>query len=187
MERSDSLSTDGAQRLPQNGRMHGRDGRARRPREVDARPGAHRASTPTASRRRSGAASRSTSASPGRTLPSGREIGIVDVPGHERFIRNMLAGAGGIDVALFVVAADEGFMPQSAEHLQVLDFLRVSGGVVALTKSDLVAPERSTSSATTSGRCCAGRACTTRRSSPCRRPRGPGWTSSSRLWTTCSR
>ncbi len=75
------------------------------------------------------------------TLPSGREIGIVDVPGHERFIRNMLAGAGGIDVALFVVAADEGFMPQSAEHLQVLDFLRVSGGVVALTKADLVGPE----------------------------------------------
>jgi selenocysteine-specific elongation factor len=76
-----------------------------------------------------------------RTLPSGREIGIVDVPGHERFIRNMLAGAGGIDVALFVVAADEGFMPQSAEHLQVLDFLRVSGGVVALTKADLVGAE----------------------------------------------
>jgi selenocysteine-specific elongation factor len=75
------------------------------------------------------------------TLPSGREIGIVDVPGHERFIRNMLAGAGGVDVALFVVAADEGFMPQSAEHLQVLDFLRVSGGVVALTKSDLVGAE----------------------------------------------
>jgi selenocysteine-specific elongation factor len=75
------------------------------------------------------------------TLPSGREIGVVDVPGHERFIRNMLAGAGGIDVALFVVAADEGFMPQSLEHLQVLDFLRVSGGVVALTKTDLVGPE----------------------------------------------
>ena len=71
-----------------------------------------------------------------RTLPSGREIGIVDVPGHERFIRNMLAGAGGIDVALFVVAADEGWMPQSAEHLQILDFLDVRCGVVALTKSD---------------------------------------------------
>jgi selenocysteine-specific elongation factor len=76
-----------------------------------------------------------------RTLPSGREIGIVDVPGHERFIRNMLAGAGGIDVALFVVAADEGWMPQSAEHLQVLDFLAVRGGVIALTRSDLVDDE----------------------------------------------
>jgi selenocysteine-specific elongation factor len=76
-----------------------------------------------------------------RTLPSGREIGIVDVPGHERFIRNMLAGAGGVDVALFVVAADEGWMPQSAEHLQVLDFLDVRGGVVALTKTDLVDEE----------------------------------------------
>jgi selenocysteine-specific elongation factor len=72
------------------------------------------------------------------TLPSGREIGIVDVPGHERFIRNMLAGVGAIDAAIFVVAADEGWKPQSAEHLQILDFLEISGGVVALTKSDLV-------------------------------------------------
>jgi selenocysteine-specific elongation factor len=71
-------------------------------------------------------------------LPSGREIGIVDVPGHERFIRNMLAGVGGIDAVVFVVAADEGWMPQSAEHLQILDFLDVRGGVVALTKSDTV-------------------------------------------------
>ncbi len=70
-------------------------------------------------------------------LPSGREIGIVDVPGHERFIRNMLAGVGGIDAAIFVVAADEGWMPQSTEHLHVLDFLDVGSGVVALTKSDL--------------------------------------------------
>ena len=76
-----------------------------------------------------------------RTLPSGREIGIVDVPGHERFIRNMLAGVGAIDVVLFVVAADEGWMPQSAEHLLVLDFLKVRSGVVALTKSDLVSDE----------------------------------------------
>src|SRR2546428_346238 len=74
-------------------------------------------------------------------LPSGREIGIVDVPGHERFIRNMLAGVGSIDAAIFVVAADEGWMPQSAEHLQILDFLEISGGVVALTKSDLVGPD----------------------------------------------
>jgi selenocysteine-specific elongation factor len=72
------------------------------------------------------------------TLPSGREIGIVDVPGHERFIRNMLAGVGAIEATIFVVAADEGWMPQSAEHLQILDFLRIPSGVVALTKTDLV-------------------------------------------------
>lgn len=71
-------------------------------------------------------------------LPSGREVGIVDVPGHERFIRNMLAGAGGISVCLFVVAANEGWMPQSAEHLAILDVLGIQGGVIALTKSDLV-------------------------------------------------
>jgi selenocysteine-specific elongation factor len=71
-------------------------------------------------------------------LPSGREIGLVDVPGHERFIKNMLAGAGGISICLFVVAANEGWMPQSAEHLSALDVLGVSHGVVALTKADLV-------------------------------------------------
>ena len=75
------------------------------------------------------------------TLPSGNEIGIVDVPGHERFIKNMLAGAGGITVCLFVVAANEGWMPQSSEHLAIVDILGVSSGVVALTKSDLVAPD----------------------------------------------
>ena len=72
------------------------------------------------------------------TLPSGREASIVDVPGHESFIRNMLAGVGGIDVALLVVAADEGIMPQTEEHLAILDLLRVRSGVVALTKCDLV-------------------------------------------------
>ena len=72
------------------------------------------------------------------TLPSGREVSIVDVPGHESFIKNMLAGVGGIDVALLVVAADEGVMPQTDEHLAILDLLRVRSGVVALTKSDLV-------------------------------------------------
>ena len=72
------------------------------------------------------------------TLPSGREISLVDVPGHERFIKNMLAGVGGIDLALFVVAADEGIMPQTREHLAILDLLHVTKGVVALTKSDLV-------------------------------------------------
>src|ERR671919_32317 len=75
------------------------------------------------------------------TLPSGLELGIVDVPGHERFIKNMLAGAGGITVCLFVVAAPEGWMPQSAEHLAVLDVLGVRAGVVAVTKSDAVDEE----------------------------------------------
>ena len=75
------------------------------------------------------------------TLPSGREASIVDVPGHEDFIKNMLAGAGGIDVALLVVAADEGVMPQTDEHLTILDLLRVRSGVVALTKADLVDAE----------------------------------------------
>jgi selenocysteine-specific elongation factor len=72
------------------------------------------------------------------TLPSGREVGFVDVPGHERFIRNMLAGVGPVRSVLFVVAADEGWKPQSEEHLQILDVLGVTGGVVALTKTDLV-------------------------------------------------
>ncbi len=72
------------------------------------------------------------------TLPSGREASIVDVPGHEAFIKNMLAGVGGIDAALLVVAADEGVMPQTDEHLAILDLLRVRSGVVALTKCDLV-------------------------------------------------
>ncbi len=71
-------------------------------------------------------------------LPEGEEIGIVDVPGHRDFIENMLAGVGGIDAALFVVAADEGVMPQTREHLAILDLLRIPAGVVALTKTDLV-------------------------------------------------
>ena len=75
------------------------------------------------------------------TLPSGREISIVDVPGHERFIKNMLAGVGGIDLALLVIAADEGVMPQTEEHLSILELLRVKHAIVALTKVDLVDPE----------------------------------------------
>jgi selenocysteine-specific elongation factor len=71
-------------------------------------------------------------------LPSGEEVGIVDVPGHRDFIENMLAGVGGIDAALFVVAADEGVMPQTREHLAILDNLQIQGGVVALTKTDMV-------------------------------------------------
>jgi selenocysteine-specific elongation factor len=72
------------------------------------------------------------------TLPSGREVGFVDVPGHERFIRNMLAGVGPVRLVLFVVSADEGWKPQSEEHLQILDVLGIAGGVIALTKTDLV-------------------------------------------------
>ncbi|MGH2487725.1 MAG: selenocysteine-specific translation elongation factor, partial [Ktedonobacterales bacterium] len=75
------------------------------------------------------------------TLPSGHEASVVDVPGHESFIKNMLAGVGGIDVALLVVAADEGIMPQTEEHLCILELLRVSAGVVALTKCDVVDDE----------------------------------------------
>jgi selenocysteine-specific elongation factor len=75
------------------------------------------------------------------TLPGGREISIVDVPGHERFIKNMLAGVGGIDAALLVVAADEGIMPQTREHLAILDLLGIGRGLVALTKVDLVDEE----------------------------------------------
>lgn len=75
------------------------------------------------------------------TLPSGQEVSIVDVPGHESFIKNMLAGVGGIDAALLVVAADEGVMPQTREHLAILDLLRVPRGIVALTKIDLVDEE----------------------------------------------
>ncbi len=74
-------------------------------------------------------------------LPSGRAVSIVDVPGHERFIKNMLAGVGGINLALLVIAADEGVMPQTREHLDILDLLDIDRGLVALTKVDLVDEE----------------------------------------------
>jgi selenocysteine-specific elongation factor len=76
------------------------------------------------------------------TLPSGREIGFVDVPGHERFVRTMLAGVGPVRLVLFVVAADEGWRRQSEEHLAIVDVLGADGAVVALTKRDLVDAER---------------------------------------------
>ena len=75
------------------------------------------------------------------TLPSGREVSVVDVPGHERFIKNMLAGVGGIDLALLIVAADESVMPQTREHLAILDILQVTRGLVVVTKTDLVDDE----------------------------------------------
>ena len=71
------------------------------------------------------------------TLPDGEEVGIVDVPGHRDFIENMLAGIGGIDAALLVIAADEGVMPQTKEHLAILDLLQIPTGVIVLTKTDL--------------------------------------------------
>jgi len=72
------------------------------------------------------------------TLPSGREIGFVDVPGHVRFLKNMLAGVGAVDVAMLVVAADDGWMPQTEEHLQLLELLGVVDGVVVVNKADAV-------------------------------------------------
>ena len=71
-------------------------------------------------------------------LPSGREVSIVDVPGHERFIKNMLAGVGAIDLAMLIVAADESVMPQTREHLAILDILQIRKGLVVITKTDLV-------------------------------------------------
>jgi selenocysteine-specific elongation factor len=73
--------------------------------------------------------------------PDGLVIEIVDVPGHERFVKNMLAGAGGIDLALLVVAADEGVMPQTREHLAICQLLRIKSGLVVLSKADLVEPD----------------------------------------------
>ena len=99
------------------------------------------ASTPTASPRRRRGASPSTSASPGPTLPSGRQLAFVDVPGHVRFIRNMLAGVGAVDACLFVVAATEGWKPQSEEHLRILELLGIDHGIIALTKVGLVDDE----------------------------------------------
>lgn len=71
-------------------------------------------------------------------LPINKRAGIVDVPGHEKFIKNMLAGAAGIDIVLFVVAGDEGVMPQTIEHLDILSFLNVKKGIIVLTKCDVV-------------------------------------------------
>ena len=75
------------------------------------------------------------------TLPNREEIGIVDVPGHRDFIENMLSGIGGIDAALLVIAADEGVMPQTKEHLAILDLLQIPAGIIVLTKADLASDE----------------------------------------------
>ena len=75
------------------------------------------------------------------TLPSGNTVSFIDVPGHERFIRNMLAGVGTVDSCIFVIAANEGWKPQSEEHLRILDLLGVSSGIVVLTKIDIADQE----------------------------------------------
>src|ERR1700751_1736521 len=72
---------------------------------------------------------------------SGDRIGFIDVPGHERFVHTMLAGASGIDFALLTIAVDDGIMPQTLEHLAILDLLGVDRGAVVLTKADLASPE----------------------------------------------
>ena len=74
-------------------------------------------------------------------LPSGIQAGVIDVPGHERFVRNMLAGVAGIDLVLFVIAADEGVMPQTVEHLEILELLGVKKGIIVLSKIDMVDEE----------------------------------------------
>src|SRR5688572_10711019 len=75
-------------------------------------------------------------------LPDGSQAGVVDVPGHERFIRNMLAGAHGVDLVLFTVAADDGVMPQTEEHLDIVHLLGVKMAIFIITKADLVQPAR---------------------------------------------
>ena len=74
-------------------------------------------------------------------LPSGNSLGVVDVPGHEKFVKTTVAGIGGMDIILLVIAADEGVMPQTREHLDIIDLLGVRSGIVALTKTDLVSPD----------------------------------------------
>src|SRR6266851_7079484 len=75
-------------------------------------------------------------------LAGNKTLGFIDVPGHERFVHTMLAGASGIDFALLVVAADDGIKPQTLEHLAIIDLLGIRRGVVVLTKLDLVSPQR---------------------------------------------
>ena len=74
-------------------------------------------------------------------LPCGHRIGIVDVPGHEKFVKNMVAGAAGVDLVAFVVAADEGVMPQTREHFEICSLLGVKRGLVVITKTDMVEPD----------------------------------------------
>ena len=74
-------------------------------------------------------------------LPCGHRLGIVDVPGHERFIKNMVAGASGMDLVAFIIAADEGIMPQTREHFEICRLLGIQRGLIVITKKDMVEPE----------------------------------------------
>ena len=74
-------------------------------------------------------------------LPSGEKVGIIDVPGHEHFVRNVIPGMSGIDGVILLVAADDGWMPQTEEHLQIINLLGIKNCIVALNKVDLVADE----------------------------------------------
>ena len=85
--------------------------------------------------------------------PDGSVLGFVDVPGHEEFVHDMLAGATGIDFVLLVVAADDGVMPQTREHLAIVGLLGIKRGIVALTKADLAAPPRRRERPTSRGSC----------------------------------
>src|SRR5580692_12354353 len=76
------------------------------------------------------------------SVEGGQVLGFVDVPGHERFVHTMVAGASGIDFALLAVAADDGVMPQTLEHLAIIDLLGIRRGLVALTKADIASPQR---------------------------------------------
>src|ERR1700733_7311217 len=89
-------------------------------------------------------------------VATGSVLGFVDVPGHERFVHTMLAGASGIDFALLVVAADDGIKPQTLEHLAIIDLLGIDRGLVVLTKADIVPPERLAEAATEIRRATAG-------------------------------
>lgn len=90
------------------------------------------------------------------TLPDGRRISFIDVPGHERFIKNMLAGAAGIQAVLLVVAADESVKPQTREHFDICRLLGIQDGIIVLTKADLATPEQIAITAEDTRALCAG-------------------------------
>lgn len=76
------------------------------------------------------------------TMPNGKKISIIDVPGHEKFIKNMIAGSKGIDFVLFLIACDDGIMPQTIEHKEILKLMNIKHGIVILSKTDLVTKEK---------------------------------------------
>jgi len=104
------------------------------------------------------------------------EVGIVDVPGHEHFIKTMVAGASGMDAVMLVVAADDGVMPQTREHMEILTLLGVRHGFVALTKIDRVEPDHRQLVEEETRRSCKARSWPTQRSAPSRASRAKGST-----------